>query len=267
MSANENASLFPSFLIVTCPECGEKCLVWKDASPIRCYTCHYILRSKKGTKGRLLGETRLPYLEDFRQYWYNHLHLYRKKLDAVDSYLPHNGTHLDIGMAWGELIELERLKYEQVYGLDIEKEMIDIAKALYADDMKVKISLSSAENLKNDYPGMSFNSITCLDVFEHLKIEVCEQILKDIYDLLVPNGIFIATFPGLLEKIKILLKLNEPYHLHCHSSYGWGKMIADSGLKIVTIKAVQFPIIDNKYLREHMHLFGITCLVVASKGV
>ncbi|WXG40358.1 MAG: class I SAM-dependent methyltransferase [Candidatus Freyarchaeum deiterrae] len=51
-----------------------------------------------------------------------------KKLRAVDGYISAGSCLLDIGMGIGELIELEKQKFEKMYGIDVCEESVKICR-------------------------------------------------------------------------------------------------------------------------------------------
>lgn len=187
-----------------------------------------------------------------------------KKLRIVDSYINGGETLLDIGMGVGELIELEKQKFKEIYGIDVDEESVNICRKRFENNENIHVIRGNANDLKKLFDNKKFDYITCLDVLEHIEIKECKKVLNDIYDLLKDGGKFIFTGPGIFEKIRIILG-RSPMHLHSHSSYGWKRMIEQAGFKVIHIETVEFPIINSDFLRKRLHIFGKCCLIVAEK--
>lgn len=187
-----------------------------------------------------------------------------KKLRIVDSYINGGKTLLDIGAGVGELIELEKQKFEEIYGIDVSEEAVEICHKRFGNDKNIRINLGNIDNLGELFKDKKFDYITCLDVLEHIEIEKCKKALNDIHILLRDGGTFIFTSPGMFEKIRIFLG-RSPTHLHSHSSYGWKRMIERAGFDVINVETVEFPILHSNFLRKKMHLFGKCCLIVARK--
>lgn len=187
-----------------------------------------------------------------------------KKLRIVTSYISGGETLLDVGAGVGELIELEKRKFEKIYGIDTDEEAITICHKRFENDENIHIIRADINDLKSLFKDEKFDYITCLDVLEHIEVRACNNALKNIYDLLKDDGKFIFTGPGVLEKIRILLG-RSPTHLHSHSSYGWKRIIERAGFDVRIAETVEFPIIHSNFLRKKLHLFGKCCLIVAEK--
>lgn len=186
-----------------------------------------------------------------------------KKIKTVDSYIKGGKYFLDIGTGTGELIDLEKSKFDFIVGIDSSEESLKICREKFEDYDNINMLLSDVKNL--DYNDGKFDYITACDVLEHIELEECKKALEIIFKLLKKDGIFIFTGPGIFEKVKIKMG-RSPDHLHSHSSYGWKRMIENVGFKIISMETIEFPIIKSDFLRKNLHLFGKCCLIVAIKG-
>lgn len=187
-----------------------------------------------------------------------------KKLRIVDSCINGGETLLDIGGGVGELIELEKQKFEVIYGIDLDEESVSICRKRFENNENIYIMQGNINDSKELFKDKKFDYITCLDILEHIEVEECKKSLNEIYNLLEDDGIFIFTGPGVFEKIRIFLG-QSPTHLHSHSSYGWKRMIERAGFNVMNVETVEFPIIRSNFLRKKLHIFGKCCLIVAEK--
>lgn len=126
---------------------------------------------------------------------------------------------LDIGCATGEftfsLIESEM--FSHIEAIDLDKEMIDIAKSKYENE-KIKFRLMDMTAIKQHYGCNSFDAVTCFgNTLVHLSgLPQISKFLKDVKSLLKPGG-------------KLLLQiLNYKY--------------------IIDNKIYELPLIDNKHI-------------------
>ncbi len=186
-----------------------------------------------------------------------------KKIRIVNTYIKKSKNLLDLGMGTGALIELVKNKFEEIYGIDLDKESINMCIKKFQKE-NFKIIRGDILEIDKLFNNMKFNYITALDVLEHLSEKNACKVLNSINHLLKNNGILIFSGPGLFEKFKIRIG-KSPYHIFSHSSFGWMKMIRDTGLRILQVEAVEFPFINSVLLRKRFHIFGKCCVIVAQK--
>lgn len=187
-----------------------------------------------------------------------------KKLRVVDQYMPKSISLLDIGAGTGEFINLELQKFVEIYGVDIDPESLNICRERFKNQKNVHLFESDLTNLNSIFSNNKFDCVTCLDVLEHIELHECKTVLRNIYNITKDNGLFIFSGPGILEKIRIFIGMS-PTHLHSHSSYGWKKLIENSGFEVLSVETVEFPLVNNRILRKNIHLFGKCCIVVSKK--
>jgi 2-polyprenyl-3-methyl-5-hydroxy-6-metoxy-1,4-benzoquinol methylase len=209
----------------------------------------------------------MSYKEDYvslRSQYNDPSSLMYKKLRIVDSHINEGKTLLDIGTGVGELIDLEKNKFETIYSFDMDLDSVEFSKNRFQEYNHIKIELGNLNNLENLVKGKKFDVITCLDVLEHVNLNTTIKTISTIYKILDDNGIFIFTGPGIFEKIRI--KMGRSNHIHSHSSYSWINMLKNSNFSISSIETVEFPIFNkNNFLRKNLHIFGKCCLIVCKK--
>lgn len=191
--------------------------------------------------------------------------LMAKKMKKVEAKIGSGVLLLDIGCGTGELLNRVKDRFELLYGIDIDDDAINFCSKRFLGYKKIRIVKCDVTKLNQEFKGIKFDYITALDILEHLEPDIARKCLEDVYMLLKRGGRFIFTAPNWYDKIKIKLGRSK-LHKFSHSSYGWAKMIKKSGLKVVSIEAVDFPILkDNDFLTKHLHIFGMCPLIVAEK--
>jgi predicted TPR repeat methyltransferase len=187
-----------------------------------------------------------------------------KKLRLVDQHVPKGHSLLDIGAGTGEFITLEIPKFDEIYGVDTDKESLKILMERFKTKKNVHIIESDLKNLSMIFSNNKFDCISCLDVLEHIELQECKIVLQYIYEITKNFGFLVCTFPGIFEKIRISIGIS-PTHLHSHSSYGWMKLIKEVGFDILNVETIEFPLVDNDFLRRNIHIFGKCCMIIAQK--
>ena len=94
---------------------------------------------------------------------------------------------LDIGCAYGFVVEvLDRFGYV-VVGIDVSEYAVSSGREVVDEE----IFLAEASHLP--FKVASFNLVTCFEVLEHLASPL--SALIDVYNCLLPGGVFVATTP------------------------------------------------------------------------
>lgn len=101
-------------------------------------------------------------------------------------HLPENKDSkiLDLGCGYGSFVYfLNKLGYQNVFGIDVSQEQIDQAKALGIKNIEQKDIFQYLENKENE-----LDLIVMLDVLEHLTKDEIMTILKRVFKSLKPKG-------------------------------------------------------------------------------
>ena len=115
------------------------------------------------------------------------------RMQKVLRYISVEGKHLDIGCGNGEGLRLIS-KIKDSYGIEYSPNAVKRAKSL-----GLKVLLADACDLP--FPNDSFETITCLDVLEH--IPAYKQAIEEMLRVLKPDGLLILQTPSIwLERIK-----------------------------------------------------------------
>lgn len=191
--------------------------------------------------------------------------LVSKRLRLVDSYITSGRNLLDFGAGTGELINLERQKFSDIYGVDSDERSISICEERFGKDKNIRVCQNSGNDLVSAFGDTRFDCITACDVLEHIQLGESKRLLGVFHSLLDVGGKFIFTSPGIFDKVKIAMG-RSPTHVHAHSSYGWAGLITNAGLQVVSIESVEFPLIHSSVLRKWLHIFGQCCIIIAKKN-
>ncbi len=127
------------------------------------------------------------------------------RMEKILKYIPRDGVHLDIGTGRGDGTAVAG-SIKPTVGLDYGARSLNIAR-------KKNKLLIRGTACTLPFDKCSFNSITCLDVLEH--IPDAETAMKEIFRVLTPGGIFILQTPS-IETTRIKLVGIYMYR-------GWGQ--------------------------------------------
>lgn len=123
------------------------------------------------------------------------------RMGKVLKYVPSNGLHLDVGTGRGDGTYLVSQKKKTV-GIDFGLRSLKIA-------AKKNEFLVQADACNLPFKSDIFESITCLDVLEH--IPNAEKAIGEIYRVLNPDGCLILQTPSVeityIKRIGIILDL------------------------------------------------------------
>lgn len=115
---------------------------------------------------------------------------------------------LDFGVGWGRIARffLNELPIQNVHGLDVMREFIDICRETFRNDnFHVTTPFPPSE-----YPAERFNVVVGYSVFSHLSEDACRAWMREFARILVPGGIVAITTRG------------RPFFDYCQSLKGQG---------------------------------------------
>lgn len=104
---------------------------------------------------------------------------------------------LDIGCGTGWTSEFLNKLGLDVYGLDIDKDVIKLAQERYKDDQRInpdKLHFKVGNSHKLPYPNNFFDYVLFFDSFHHMKN--FKKSLKEVHRVLIPSGAVIFAEPG-----------------------------------------------------------------------
>jgi SAM-dependent methyltransferase len=231
---------------------SEKCLVceghqtliftYKDYSYYRCGSCglvstfpipspgaienHYAKKFQQGNYklARVFAE-RLkqgPYADFLR--------VLSERLTAKGETLPGKKV-LDIGCFTGEFLELLDDQGAVVYGLELQREAVEIANGKFPG------RIFQADVFGDEFPTQQFDIVTALAVIEHVTLPM--KLLSRVYELLRPGGtIFLQTPNSGSAFAKVLGKYWPPYapveHINLFSKTSLETALLKSGFSDIS---------------------------------
>lgn len=158
---------------------------------------------------------------------------------------------LDIGCAYGFVVKLlDRFGYMAV-GVDVSEYAISNGRKIVDEE----IFLAEASHLP--FKAESFNLVTCFEVLEHLTSPL--SALVDVYNCLLPGGVFVATMPTTSLGAKLigaLTRENSSTHSSVKHQNEWIETLSQLKFtKICTDAFLLLPLPPSLFNRY----FGLKC--------
>lgn len=195
-----------------------------------------------------------------RSYHYSAL----KKL--LRSLIPSGKKVLEVGSGTGDLLAF--IKPGKGYGMDISKEMVNVARRKHKNSNNLVFS--------TNWPTSKFDYVFMSDVIEHL--ENPEETFWKISKLMNENAVFVCTMMNLLwipiEVVYEWLGLKMPEGKHKRISFKKvEKILYKAGLKVkkrsfILLMPINIPFVSdfiNKYMEKPLKRFAFIEYIVAVK--
>ena len=160
------------------------------------------------------------------------------KFDYIKKKINKKNIHLDVGCGSGTFISL--LNNKESYGIDISSKQIKYASKKYGKKNKKFYSFSKRIPFKKNF----FDSISLIELIEHLSDREIYILFKEIFRILKPDGIIHITTPNYLSfwpLIEIILnqisKVSyENQHINKFNLFNVSKITKKLRLRIVEKK-------------------------------
>jgi len=121
---------------------------------------------------------------------------------------PVGGRLLEIGFANGYLLKLLRNRYE-CYGIDISKINVEVTKAEFQKENINNVQFIAIDIMEHNF-NMKFDVVVSCHFIEHFDDQNLNKLLKKIYSVLNPGGVFLGAVP-----YKQDLKISQKICPHC----------------------------------------------------
>ena len=119
--------------------------------------------------------------------------------ESISEILRKGNRILDLGCGTGDSGKVLKTSFSEIHGCDISETALKEAKDNEVTALCVDFNMGHLP-----YKDKSFDVVTCLEVLEHMLDPTF--LLKEIYRLLLPNGLLIITTPN-IRYFKNLMKL------------------------------------------------------------
>jgi len=187
-----------NFDLLCCPKCKNDLIYNLDG--LYCSYCNSTFKKYNGIFRLLVDDVKYDVSPtDWDKYNWALVEEIRAKnrMKKIVKFIPKEGNHLDIGTGRGEgTLEVNKIK--NTIGIDYGNRSLDVAK-------KYGLNLFQADARHLPFQDMSFNSITALDVLEH--IPEPDIFFSEVFRALTDDGVFIFQTPvAETERIKDMAK-------------------------------------------------------------
>lgn len=133
---------------------------------------------------------------------------------------------LDIGCAFGKVVEMFHNHGIEAYGVDIS----DYAISKASDTVRKKLSQVDVENQEIPFPDRYFDFITCIAIIEHLHNDT--NLLNEISRLVTDDGmVYLATPPKSYKP-----SWKDKTHINLHDPEYWVIRFGDFGFTVKPLK-------------------------------
>lgn len=143
---------------------------------------------------------------------------------------------LDVGCGFGlALYALKKMGYNNVKGIDISPQQIEVALSKGLDVELVEDSIEWLHKFKEN-----FDVIISLDVLEHIPVALHIKFLKAIHCALKNNGKFICTVPNANSTFASRWRYNDWTHETSFCEHSLEFVLLNSGFSDVMISEIEF---------------------------
>jgi ubiquinone/menaquinone biosynthesis C-methylase UbiE len=102
-----------------------------------------------------------------------------------------NSKFLEIGSGFGRIIGIVEHSVGRVVGLEPDFERFQACHDTFDDGDRIRILHSTSGEYKRSHPANHFDIVVVSMVLQHVSTGTCDQILRDVHDLLTPEGVAI----------------------------------------------------------------------------
>lgn len=179
-----------------------------------------------------------------------HIERYRYAAKIIQQHtMITDKTVLDIacGYGYGSFL-IYTVTGLDVVGLDVDTHTIKFSKEKYRHYKHIVFKKGNIASIS--YRENSFDFAVCLETLEHLTPEKSRQAVKELYRVLKPGGILIASGPNpFFTKVmkRVIPSYHNPYHLNELSSHDLVDLFVKQRFNIIRVSG-QYPFFPVLYL-------------------
>jgi 2-polyprenyl-3-methyl-5-hydroxy-6-metoxy-1,4-benzoquinol methylase len=208
--------------ILRCESCGLGCTDAASFDPNSYYTADYFTGGHRDGYGDYVGSQAVLQAE------------FRSVLKHLNRYGSHCGRLFEVGCAYGYFLDVAREAGYDTVGLEICK---DAVASCQSRGLNVHAGIVTPKFLEAHGP---FDAVAMLDVIEHLP-EPAETIAA-LSESLKPGGLMAITTGNWSSLLSSVTRsrwrlMTPPQHLYFYSRSTLSKLLANHGLKVVSLVA------------------------------
>ena len=150
-------------------------------------------------------------------------------LEFIKNYIDNGDKILDYGCGNGRLLEILKNKKLKYYGVDISQKLIELAKQKYPEFAGNFMKISSQSSLA--FPDNFFNKIISVAVFHHFPEKYAQNMAKELYRVIQPEGIAIVTVWNLYQKnrrkniFNPVVLIKKIFNIGEYAGFGFGDIL------------------------------------------
>jgi len=191
------------------------------------------------------------YSNQYKRVYFQFAEILEEKLSRKNISLK-NLKVLDVGCFTGEFLEIIKNKGADVYGLELQKEAVEIA------DKKIPNRIFQSDLNSQKISKRKFDIVSLLGVVEHVKDPIA--LINQSYKLLNKNGIIIIQTPNSSSlPARILKKYWPPYspieHIHLFSKKSLYQALSQNGFSEIEFKS-HWKKLPIGYVYNMFNIFG-----------
>lgn len=141
----------------------------------------------------------------------------------------HNAKLLDFGCGWGHcLMSLWCAGFRNIIGVELDPEMVRIASECCKG--RATIHCADGRDFLRDKKEV-FDLVVCNDVLEHFTASEAEDVLRLIYEALVPGGTVVIRTPNMASLLSSYSRYLDITHLSGYTEFSLFQLLDRAGFE------------------------------------